>query len=222
MVDIGGVFSSVTKGYTELLSSLPGPLQSFVNLFLLVVLIVVYCVFIWKLYRFIAKKNIFELDLNQYNQSEHPGLSKVIASAFYLLEYVIILPFLIFFWFAIFTIFLVLLTNNLELHTILIISVTIISAVRMTAYIPGYGEDLAKEIAKLLPFTLLAVSLLNPGFFDFEMVLSNLSELSVLSGTIFNYLLFIVVLEVVLRFFEFLFGLLGMYDIEEEPENKKK
>jgi len=221
MVDIQGVVLGVTDTYTAFLASLPTSLQSFVNLFLLVLLIVLYSVFIWKLYRFISKKNIFELNLNQYNKAGHPALAKVVASAFYLLEYIVILPFLIFFWFAVFTLFLVLLTNNLQLHTILIISVTIIAAVRMTSYIPTYGEDLAKEIAKLLPFTLLAVSLLNPGFFDFEIVLSHLSEFSVLSGTVFNYLLFIVVLEIILRFFDFFFGLLGWEEVEEEKEDKK-
>lgn len=221
MVDIQGVVTSITDTYTAFLSSLPMALQTFVNLFLLVLLIVLYAVFIWKLYRFISKKNIFELNLNQYNKSGHPGTAKVIASIFYLLEYIIILPFLIFFWFAVFTLFLVLLTNNLPLHTILIISVTVIASVRMTAYIPKYGEDLAKEVAKLLPLTLLSVSLLTPGFFDFETVLSHLAELSTLSGTIFNYLIFIIALEVILRFFEFLFSLLGLYDENEGKEVQK-
>ncbi len=208
----------VVGAYNAFITSLPAAFQSFINLFLLVVLIVVYSIFIWKFHRFIAKKNIFGLNLNQYNKSNHPLFTKIVAGSFYLLEYIIILPFLIFFWFAVFTLFLIFLTNDLAIKTILTLAVTIIAAIRMTSYIPKYGESLAREVAKLLPFTLLAISLLNPGFFDFERVISQLSQIPGLFGQILNFLVFIVVLEILLRFFDFLFSFLGL----EDPVETKK
>jgi hypothetical protein len=209
--------------YEGFMDLLPEFFQGFINTFLLVLLIVIYAVFIWKFYRFVGTRNLFHLNLNQYNTSKHPGLAKVFAVGFYLLEYVIVLPFIIFFWFSIFTIFLIFLTEEISVSTILVLSVSIIAAIRMTSYIPNYGENLAKEIAKLLPFTLLAISLVTPGFFDFERVIGQLSQIPSFFDLILNYLLFIIILEVVLRLFEFVFTILGFETGDPgKKENSKK
>jgi len=218
----GNFTSELVEAYNSFLSTLSQPAQSFINLFLLVLLVVIYSIFIWKFYRFISTRNILGLNLSQYNKSEHPLGTRLLAGGLYLAEYIIILPFLIFFWFSVFTIFLIFLTENLELQTILLISVTIIAAIRMTSYIPNYGENLSKEIAKLFPFTLLAISLLNPSFFDFERVISHLSQLRGLFSVIFNYLIFIIILEIFLRFFEFLFSILGFEDVVEAKKREEK
>lgn len=202
--------SSITEAYKSLLSTLPPFAESFINLFLLVILVVVYSIFIWKFYKFISKRNIIELNLNQYNRYEHPFLVKLFAGIFYLLEYIVILPFLIFFWFSIFTLFLVFLTNNIAINLVLIISATIIGAIRMTAY---YNEDLSKDLAKLLPFTLLAISITTPNFFNMERVLNHISQLPAFFSEIIIYFVFIMILEIILRFFEFIFSLFGL---EEE------
>ena len=208
--------SGVVDVYSSFIASLPGPFQIFINLFLLVLLIVIYAVFIWKLYRFIATKNIFHFNLAQYNKAGHPFIMKLFATFLYLAEYILLIPFIIFVWFAIFTVFLILLTESLGLQEILMVAVTIIAAIRVTCYIPKYGENLAREIAKLLPFTLLAISLLNPNFFSFERVLGHFSQVGAYFSLIFNYLIFIAVLEVVLRFFDFLFSIVGLNEEEEK------
>ena len=105
------------------------------------------------------------------------------------------------------------------MQSLLIISVGIIWAIRMTSYIPGYGEDLAKELAKLLPFTLLAISILNPKFFVSERIFSHFSELPEFFGEIIIYSLFIIILEMILRFFDFIFSL---FELEEVPETQEK
>ena len=217
---IAGFGTKLIGVYDSFILTLPSWAQHFIALFLLVLLIVAYSIFIWKLYRFVAKKNIFELNLNQYNKSEHPVLEKFLASIFYIFEYIIILPFLIFFWFAIFTIFLIFLTENLEIQNLLIISATIIAAIRMTSY---YNENLSKDLAKLLPFTLLAVSVLSPDFFNIERIISHFSRIPEFFNQIIIYLLFIIILEIILRFFEFVFSLfdVGEKIIEENGEVKK-
>lgn len=201
--------------YNSFILTLPSWAQHFIALFLLVLLIVAYSIFIWKLYRFVARKNIFELNLNKYNKSEHSVLAKFLASIFYILEYIIVLPFLIFFWFAIFTIFLIFLTENLEIQNLLIIAATIIAAIRMTSY---YNENLSKDLAKLLPFTLLAVSVLSPDFFDINRILSHFSRIPEFFNQIIIYLLFIIFLEIILRFFDFIFSLFDLTDTIEEGE----
>lgn len=213
------VVNSILTFYNSFLSAVPLWAQNFINLFLLVLLIVFYSVFIWKFYRFIATKNILGLNLNKYNTSQHPFFTKVFAGGLYLIEYFLILPFLIFFWFSVFTLFLIFLTEGLEMQSLLIISVGIIGAIRMTSYIPRYGEDLAKDLAKLLPFTLLAISILNPRFFDVERIFSHFSGLPEFFGEIIIYLLFIIILEMVLRFFDFIFSL---FELEEVPETQEE
>lgn len=209
-------FSSWFSGaYNSFTATLPQWAQNFITLFFLAVLIVIYAVFIWKFYRFIATKNILKLNLNQYNRAEHPFFAKFLAGIFYLLEYIIILPFIIFFWFGVFTIFLILLTENIEVSSLLIISATIIAAIRLTSYIPRYGENLAKEVAKLLPFTLLAISVLNPNFFSIERVIGHITQIPTFFNEIVIYLVFIIILEIILRFFDFIFTLFGL---EEEVE----
>lgn len=214
------VFESIGSGlsvvYNAIIDALPISVQKFVAFFIIALGIVVYSIFVWKFYRSIAKKNLIKLNLNKYNKSTHPLATKLIAGALYLAEYILILPLLIFLWFTIFTILLIFITEDLSINTLLIISATVIAAIRMTSY---YTEDLSKEIAKLIPFTLLATSLLTPKFFSVTRVFSLFSEIPTLFGEIGIYLFFIIILEIVLRGFDFLFSL---FDWDESILKKKK
>jgi len=217
MAEVGNFTTEIIGFYQEFIASLPSFVGNFFNFLILVLLVVVYSVFIWKFYKFISKKNILGLDLNKYNKSKHPFFTKLFAGIFYFIEYIIVLPFLIFFWFAVFTLFLMFLTQELEIHTLLIISATIVAAIRMTSY---YKEDLSKDIAKLLPFTLLAISILTPNFFNVERIFTHFNELPNFFGNIAYYLLFIIILEIILRFFDFIFSLFGVEEINEEHQKE--
>lgn len=127
------------------------------------------------------------------------------------------MPFLVFFWFAVFTFFLVFLTEGLEIQTLLMISAVMVVAIRATAY---YREGLSRDLAKLLPFTLLVVSMTEKGFFNFPEILTKITQLPSLFGSILSYLLFIVVLEIILRFFHFIFSLFGLEEPEEEEDEE--
>ena len=212
MIEVAGnITAPIVEAYNVFSASLPTWAQNFLSLFLLIVLVFAYVLFIWKFYRFLATKNIFGLDLNKYNKTDHPLFTKLLAGGFYFLEYIIILPFIIFFWFIIFTLFLILLTDSLEVGALLTVSAIIVAVVRMCCY---YKEDLAKDLAKLLPFTLLAIALLNPSFFNFERILGHITTIPIFFNKILIYLAFIMILEVVLRLFDFIFSLFGL----EEPE----
>lgn len=212
MAEVTGLSASILNYYNYFVALLPQWGKDFFGLFILVLLVLVYSFFVWKLYRFISTKNILKLNLNQYNKSKDPFLAKLIASLFYLLEYVVILPFLIFFWFGAFTLFLILLTENLATGSIVVVSAAVVAVVRIASY---YNQNLSQEVAKVLPFTLLAVALLEPGFFNVTRIFTQFGELTTFFGSIIHYLLFIVFLEIILRFFTFLFGVLGIIDIEE-------
>ena len=201
------------ESYRAFISSLPQPFGGFLNIFLLTIFVLFYSVFIWKAHKIIGTKNILQLNLNKYNTSKHPLFSKFFAVCFYFLEYIIIVPLIIFFWFAILCFFMILFTENLEATTIITISVVVIAAIRLAPYLPGYGETLSRKIAILLPLNLLAISLLSPEILDFSRVINQLDKIQGSVSLVFSYLLFIVVLEMLLRFFEFILDILGLGDI---------
>ena len=207
---LSGIGSNLSKIYQSVISLLPTWAQGLIGLFVLVVLIVIYSVIIWHGYRFISKKDPLNLNLNQYNNSSQPFFAKVLKSLLYFVEYLVISPLMIFLSFSIFTILLTFLTTSLSAGGVLLVSAAIIGAVRLTAY---YKEDLSKEVAKFIPFTLLAVSVLNPKFFELERIFGIFAEIPVLINQAGIYLVFIILLEVLLRLFDFTFSLFGL---EEE------
>ena len=209
--------TELAKGYTELISLLPPYIGSFLNFFLLVLIVIIYSVFVWKFYRFVSRKNIIGLNLSQYNRAQFPFFAKALTAILYLVEYILILPILIFFWFAIFTLFLTFLTENLELNTLLIISATIIAAIRMTSY---YNQNLAQELAKMLPFTLLSISFLNPGFFGIGRVFTQISQIPSFFTQIGAYLGYIMLLELILRLFSLVFSVTGLSDGDDKEEEE--
>jgi len=222
-----GIAGLLEGFYSSVVGFLPSWAQNFVSLFLWSLLLVIYAIFIWKFYRWIAKKDILQLNLARFDRSNHLVLAKIIGSFMYFLEYLVILPLVVFLWFGIFTLFLMLLTKSLELNTILVISVTVVAAIRMTAY---YKEDLARDLAKLIPLTLLTVAV-SQGLFDFNKVIEQLKLIPTFLSDIWIYLIFIVLIEFLLRILEVIFIAFGLYDekeikamdtLEEEEEEKKR
>ena len=215
-----GVAENLISVYNNLTQTLSSQTQVFINLLLLTVIVVVYAVFIWKFYVFISTKDILRLNLNKYNKSKHPVLVKVIAGLLYLIEYIIILPILIFFWFVSFTILLSLLTKGLEPSAILLIAAITIAAIRVTAYIPQYGETVSGEIAKIIPLTLLAISITNPLFFNLGETINELVKIPQILSGIGSYILFIIIIELTLRVLTFIGSFFKKS--EEVTKTKKK
>jgi len=216
MVEVTGLSAQLVDFYKSLVLTLPVWLMDFINLFLLVFLIVIYSVFVWKFYRMISTKNLIELNLSQYNRSEHPVLTKLLAGTLYFVEYIVVLPFLIFFWFGVFALFLIFLTEGYDVKAILIISATIIGAIRVTSYIPKYGENISRELAKLWPLNLLAIAVSKPGFLSIERILNHFHEIPIALGDFTIFLLFIIILEILLRSFDFIFMIFGLNEQEVE------
>jgi hypothetical protein len=161
------------------------------------VFIALYAIFIWKFYKFLASKEIIQLNLNQYNYSNHPALEKIFAIGLYTIEYLVILPFLVLFWFIILSLFLLILSKQ-DASQIILVSAAIIASTRITAYI---SEDLSKDLAKILPFTVLATFILGESFFDFSGLISKLKEVPALFDNIVIMIVFIFAVEFILRGF---------------------
>lgn len=183
--------------FNDIMNTLSGEGNLLFTLLFFTSVIVIYAVFVFYFYRYLAKKNIIGLNLSQYSESE--SSQKIIATFFYIIEYLIILPILTFFWFAVFAILILVLAEGIGASTVLIISAAFVAAVRVTAYI---SEKLSQDLAKMIPFTLLAIAITKPNFFDVSALISRFAEIPALFSNIAYYLMFIVILELIMRFSE--------------------
>ncbi|PIN89475.1 hypothetical protein COU60_03710 [Candidatus Pacearchaeota archaeon CG10_big_fil_rev_8_21_14_0_10_34_76] len=203
------------EGYNSIVSAIPAEYFPVVNLLIFSIIISLYAIFTWKFYRSLSKKDLLKLDLRRYNTSSHPFLKKFFASILYLLEYIIILPFLIFFWMAILAIIILLLSEQQSANQVLIITAAIVASVRILSY---YSQDLSRDLAKMFPFTILTISVITPNFFSFPRLIGRILELKdFLSGAIY-FLMFIVALELVLRVIDTIINLSTDKDTSSEKE----
>lgn len=184
-------------GYLQgVFDSFPEEQKILFVLFLYTFLIVAYSVFIWKFYKFLACREIIQLNLRQYNISKHPSLEKLLVVVLYTIEYLVILPFLVLFWFAILSLFLLFLSTSESAEQILLISAAIIASTRITSYI---SEDLSKDIAKILPLTILVLFIMGEKFFDIKILLERFFQIPNLFNHILVFLLFIFLVEFIFR-----------------------
>lgn len=165
-------------------------------LFFFIIGMSLYSVFIFKFYRFLARKDIFKLDMDKYNKAKHPTLKKFVGTILYFIEYVVLFPVFTFFWFAVLTVLLTFLAKEQGVQNILIVSISVVTAVRITAY---YNEDLSRDLAKMLPFALLGVFLVNITYFSFMESVALLQQIPPMLNIVAYYLVFVIIIEFVLR-----------------------
>lgn len=161
-----------------------------------VALLTIYSVLIWNFYRFISQRDIFKIDPTKFKYEGAFG--KFFDIIFYLFKYTVIYPFLTFIFFLGYAVMLIFLTKALDTNSILITSISLISAIRVTAY---YNEDLSKDLAKLFPFAMLAIFLLDPSFFSLEQIFQKIFELPEFLILGLRFIVFVIFLEWGLRIF---------------------
>ena len=210
---LDAILQSFSGFFQNLVNSIPERYQVLISLVLYTIFIVIYTIFIWKFYRFMAEREIIKLNLKQYNYSKFPALSKFLDVLLNTVEYVIILPFLVLFWFTVFAIFLLLLSKSQSAHQILLITAAIIASTRITAYV---SEDLSRDIAKTFPFTVLTLFLLDPNFFNLDTIFDKIIQIPEVFNHIFIFLVFIFGVELILRAVYSL--VLFFYSEQEESE----
>jgi hypothetical protein len=181
------------------LNTLPEVYRRVVSVGIYILVISLYSLFVWKVYRLISKKDIIALNLRQYNSLEHPTIEKLWAGFLYFFEYIIILPFLILFWYIFFSITMILFSDGLSTEKILLLSAGVVGSIRVLAYC---NHDIAAEVAKLIPMTILGLMLLSPGFFDISRITQAWNQISQLLLSVGYALIFVASLELILRFFD--------------------
>ena len=94
--------ASLFNGMVDSFESLPLIYQKIFTVAFFMILIFFYAIFIWKVHKAISRKDIISLNLKQYNSIEHPVSNKILAGILYFIEYIIVLPFLVLFWYVLF------------------------------------------------------------------------------------------------------------------------
>ena len=161
---------------------------------------VLYSFFVWKFYRFVSRREIIPINIEKYSSKGTRSPFKIGA---YVASYVLLFPFILFLWFFVYSFFIYFLARDIPTGTVLLISITVITAIRVTAY---YQEDLAKDLGKLLPFALLAIFLTSPvffsdtgNFFSLDDLETRFSEIPLLSMEIIKFVLYAIFVEAFLR-----------------------
>lgn len=155
-----------------------------------------YAIFIFNFYKFVGRKDLFELNLERYQQSRRRALRMTLHFFSYVGKYLILFPVVAFAWFVILTTLLAFLARQQSIESILLVAMAVLSAIRITSY---YDEDLSRDLSKILPFALLAVFLIDLSYFSFSASLNALGQAFMSWQIVVYYLGFVIALEFVMR-----------------------
>lgn len=158
--------------------------------------ITLYGVFVFNFYRFLARKDIFTLNLQKHNQARRPALRKTITVIFYIVKCLMLYPIFVFFWFAVMATLLYLLGRNQPVDIVMLVAMGVVGAIRTCSY---YKEALATDIAKILPFALLGIMLIDSSIIRIIDSTEGVREAALQWETAIYYLVAVVTLEFVLR-----------------------
>jgi len=156
----------------------------------------IYAWFIFKFYRFVAKKDIFDKDIFGSDKDCRGFFSILFHGISYTLKYLIIFPILTFFWVIVLSSILAFLSKTDNMSNILLVSMALVGVIRIMAY---YSEDLSKDLSKMLPFALLGVFLIDISYFSINDSINAILQLPSLWKVAAYYFVFIILLEFVLR-----------------------
>ena len=160
---------------------------------------VIYGIFVYHFYRFLSKRDMFCINIEKISKGRFTSSGKKTSGAPRVATFIItnffVFPFVIFLWFLGYSSFMFLLVQHMETATIFLVSSSLIIAIRISAY---YREDLSRDIAKLLPFALLAIFLFNPQFYSLVDVLKRLSEIPSFIIQIAAFMIVVMLVEIVL------------------------
>jgi hypothetical protein len=159
---------------------------------------VVYGVFVFHFYRFLSKRDMFCINIEKISKGRFTSSGKKTSgaprAATFIVTNFFVFPFVIFLWFLGYSSFMFLLVQHMETATIFLVSISLIIAIRISAYY----RDLSRDIAKLFPFALLAIFLFNPQFYSLVDVLKRSSEMPSFITQIAAFTIVVMLVEIVL------------------------
>lgn len=175
--------------------------QTWEPLVLRVAAIVVYLVFIFEFYRFVARRDIFKLRFRRYARGvvgrSLEEVGNAVRLVLYVVEYLVVYPLLTISWYVFYLLLMVLLAPETDIALLLVTAMAVVTAIRVTAY---YSENLSQDLAKMLPLAILGGLILEGApALPAEIPVDVLVAVATQWHTILYYLLFLVLLEFVLR-----------------------
>lgn len=175
----------------------------------------VYAIFVFKFYRFVAARDMFEFNLSRYENSRFRPVRVFLHLVMYVGKYIVLFPVFALFWFAGLTVILAFLSQDRSFSNTLLMALATVSAIRVTAYL---SQDLSRDLAKLLPFAVLATFLIDASFFTIADSLDALWEVENYIDDIIYYVAFLIALEFALRIIMGFAKLLFPGDKAQTPE----
>lgn len=192
-------FESPERYFDEITTNLAAG-STIYDLALYIFGMVIYAVFVWHFYRFIAKRDIIPITVNPRNKD---GTLTAKRIGMYIAAHILLFPFIIWVWFIVYSFFMFLLAKDMPVGVVLLISISVIGATRITSY---YKEDLAKDVGKLLPFALLGVFLTSSAFysetsnfFSLEEIGERIEETPRFISRIVEFVILVAAIEIMLR-----------------------
>ena len=155
-----------------------------------------YSGFVFMFYRVLAKKDLITLDLSKYADDFGGKIKKYLRSMLFVIQYIVLIPILIAFWTLVLAAILTLLSNSDDHARNALIATAVVGAVRILSY---WTEDLSRDVAKMLPFAVLGVFLVDSTSVKWSEFQELLSSLPQLATSFLSSLILLAILETLLR-----------------------
>jgi len=162
--------------------SVEGAVAALQPLIIFVIGMVIYAIFVHRFYVFISRKDVYKF------------VAKTLPAR--IVKYFVMFPIAVFLWFFVISALLAILAQSLNLAQIYMIAMALTATIRFTAY---YDEDLSSGIAQLIPYSLLAIFLLDISQMSLSAVSLVLSDLPFALDILVYYFAFIVAQELILK-----------------------
>ena len=150
-------------------------------------------------YKQLARRDLFEIPKINLKSKFINVLNRIV----YFLKYLLIFPLYSFIWFLIFSFLLFVLTKSRPIEDILFLGIIVVAATRIGAYV---SEKLAEDMAKVLPWTLIVIFLIDPKAVTLDTFTSSTPILLSQLPKVAKYFLFIIFLEWILRIANWIFS----------------
>lgn len=163
------------------------------NVIVMALVLVAYAAVIGVFYKTFSKRNIIEVDWSKVGPSM---FSQVATRVTFILEYIVLFPLTTFVWFVLLTVFLFFMSKTGTIADMMFASISLVAATRVCAY---FDEEIAADIAKMIPLAILGVFIVEPTMFSPLIIEQRLAEMADLIWDAIPYFWMLMVLEVLLR-----------------------
>lgn len=128
-----------------------------------------------------------------YHTKAKPGWR---GRVIHVLEDVFVFPLMSFAYFAVLALSLFFLSKSQTTAQILLLSMGVVVGVRVTAHIHAFASV---DLAKLLPWSLFAIILVDPGYLSFSATLARVGEAARMAPVLVQYFVLFILIEATLR-----------------------